>query len=413
MLLSKRTTLKVTDEQSNVIGHMTYAARKLWNICNYERHNHKELGFEKYPDWYYQKSAHKENIWFKSLPSQSAQEVCKLLDKAWKSFYALLKTGGVENPKPPCFKKENIPVTYMQNGVKRTSDTQVRLAVPKALKQHMSQTYGIDINYLYLENKVFQGIDLIKQIKLYPPENGKVKAIVVYEVAEPDVLPDNGRYLSIDLGLHNTFTCYSSLGESFIIGRKLLSIMRYYDKEIAHYQGVSDSQQVAAGVKYPKPSKRVKRLYQRKKDSIKDYLHKCTRAIISYCESNDIHTLVIGDLTGIREDTDFGHITNQKFHAFSYAQIYLMLEYKCRLAGISFVKISEAYSSQCSPVTPEVSEEYATPNNRKNRGLYVLDKTVWNADSVGAYNILRLYSENKYKAPTDVLSSPYLLKVAV
>ena len=78
---------------------MCYAASKLWNVCNYERHHYKELGLEKYPDWYYQKKAHKENLWYKQLPSQTAQETCKQLDKAWKSFYVLKKTGGIKAPR--------------------------------------------------------------------------------------------------------------------------------------------------------------------------------------------------------------------------------------------------------------------------------------------------------------------------
>ena len=94
MLLSHRTSVKIRPEYSNIIGHMCYAASKLWNICNYERHHYKELGLEKYPDWYYQKKAHKGNLWYKQLPSQTAQETCKQLDKAWRSFYVLKKTGG-------------------------------------------------------------------------------------------------------------------------------------------------------------------------------------------------------------------------------------------------------------------------------------------------------------------------------
>ena len=60
MLLSHRTSLKICPEYSNIIGHMCYAASKLWNVCNYERHHYKELGLEKYPDWYYQKKHIKE-----------------------------------------------------------------------------------------------------------------------------------------------------------------------------------------------------------------------------------------------------------------------------------------------------------------------------------------------------------------
>jgi len=77
MLRSHKTSIKISQEYSNIIGHMCYAASKLWNICNYERHHYKELRLEKYPDWYYQKKAHKGNLWYKQLPSQTAQETCK------------------------------------------------------------------------------------------------------------------------------------------------------------------------------------------------------------------------------------------------------------------------------------------------------------------------------------------------
>ena len=53
MLLSKKTSIKVSQDYANVIGHMCYAASKLWNVCNYERQHYKEMGMEKYPDWYY------------------------------------------------------------------------------------------------------------------------------------------------------------------------------------------------------------------------------------------------------------------------------------------------------------------------------------------------------------------------
>ena len=132
MLLSKKTSIKVSREYANLIGHMQhpkvsreyanlighmcYAASKLWNVCNYESQHYKETGMEQYPDWYYQKKAHKEDLWYKQLPSQTAQEVCKLLDKAWKSFYALKRSGGIETPRPPRFKQESIPIPICRWG---------------------------------------------------------------------------------------------------------------------------------------------------------------------------------------------------------------------------------------------------------------------------------------------------------
>ena len=117
MLLSRRTVIKVDGIQSNILGHLCYAARKLWNVGNYEKRNYKDLGFEEYPDWYDQKKRLKAEFWYKNLPSQTAQEVLKELEGAWKSFFALKKTGGVKNPQPPRFKKDKSCITYMQNGI--------------------------------------------------------------------------------------------------------------------------------------------------------------------------------------------------------------------------------------------------------------------------------------------------------
>ena len=61
-------------------------------------------------------------------------------------------------------------------------------------------------------------MDQIKQLRIYPPEKGNCKIIVVYEVPDQEELPQNGHELSIDPGLHNLMTCYDSgNGKTFII----------------------------------------------------------------------------------------------------------------------------------------------------------------------------------------------------
>lgn len=414
MLLSKETAVRVTGIQSNIISHLGYAAYKLWNVCNYERNQYDPLSGNPYPDWYYQKSAHKDDLWYKSLPSQTAQEICKQLDKSWKSFYALLKSGGIENPNPPRYKHEPIPVTYMQNGIKRLSDTVLRLSLPKALKQHLAKRYDIHEDYLIIENGIFADMDVIKQVKLYMPEEGIIRMIAVYEVPDVMLHPDNGHYLSVDPGVHNLLTCYDSDGSSFIIGRQYLSIARKYDKEIARVQTQWANQQVKRGVRYPKPSKHVLSLYRKKQNSVKDYLHKVTHGIVSYCQEHEIHTVVMGDITGIRSGKDNGDRINQELHALPYRKITQMLQYKLAMQGIRLISVKEAYSSQCSPLSPAVSREYAEPKKRIKRGLYTDGGMFWNADCVGAYNILRLYliKNGKPVPKPSGLSNPYVLKVA-
>ena len=418
MLLSHRTKISLNNDYSNIIGHMCYAAYKLWNVGNYERLNYKELGLSEYPDWYYQKKYHKDDMWYKQLPSQTAQEVLKLLDKSWKSFYVLQKTHGIENPRPPRFKQAPIVITYMQNAIvhEKGSDV-VRLSLPKQLKIFMSETYGISDNYIYLKNKVFKDTDTIKQIKIYPPEGDKCDIIVVYEVEDIMPIPDNGRYLSIDLGLHNLMTCYDSTnGDTFIVGRKYLSICNYFNKEIARVQSQWSSLQSGKGIKYPKSSKHIQQIHKKKNNSINDYLHKVTRYIVSYCVENHINTVVIGDITNIRKDNDLGNVTNQKLHSLPFAKIYMMLQYKLKMKGIILIKQNEAYTSQTSPLSREVSKESAQKSNRIKRGLYKDGDKSWNADCVGAYNILKLHLSAKkinVELNPNEVKNPFVAKVAV
>ena len=80
-------------------------------------------------------------------------------------------------------------------------------------------------------------MDQIKQLRIYPPEKGECKVIVVYEISEREELSQNGHYLSVDLGLHNLMTCYDSgNGNTFILGRRYLALERYFHKEIARVQ---------------------------------------------------------------------------------------------------------------------------------------------------------------------------------
>ena len=71
----------------------------------------------------------------------------------------------------------------MQNGIQHEKGSfNVRLSLPKKLKEYMAHTYDIRAAYLYLKNPVFSNMDIIKQIKIYPPANdGTSRILVIYE----------------------------------------------------------------------------------------------------------------------------------------------------------------------------------------------------------------------------------------
>lgn len=420
MLLTKKFFYKPTPDELLVLNSFAYASAKLWNIGNYEKKNYKDLKFESFPDWYDQKKRLKTEFWYKNLPSQTAQQVLKDLQEGWSSFFKLKETGGIENPQPPRFKKKKSlhNFTFLNNGFKVLPGNVLQLSVPKQLKAYLKEEFSLKLTYLVLKCEDLSTLPgKIKIVEFIPQKDYKYELCVVYEIEDQPLKEDNHHYLSIDMGLSNLFTCYDNEGSSFIVsGAKFLEISHYYHKKIAYYQSISDAQQSAQGVKYPKKSKRVLKLYEREQKRLNHYFHSATKLIVDYCVQHHISKVIIGDIKGIRKNKNLGKLTNQKFHSLPYNRIYQLLTYKLARHGIELIKQKEAYSSQVSPFAPEVSKKYATPEKRRKRGLYIDKRTLFNADSVGAFNIMRLYRQQlkkDFSIPLKGLSSPHKIKVAM
>ncbi|MBE6133634.1 MAG: transposase, partial [Erysipelotrichaceae bacterium] len=49
MLLTYQFELRVNETMSIILGHLSYAAGKLFNVGNYERKQYKSLGFTSIP----------------------------------------------------------------------------------------------------------------------------------------------------------------------------------------------------------------------------------------------------------------------------------------------------------------------------------------------------------------------------
>ena len=78
-------------------------------------------------------------------------------------------------------------------------------------------------------------------------------------------------------------------------------------------------------------SRHLLKLYEKKKNSIRDYLHEPTCHIVEYCKKEEIYTVVIGDITSIRKKkiADIRQTRNcMGFHMHRFI-ICLIINYLC------------------------------------------------------------------------------------
>ncbi len=120
---------------------------------------------DEYPDWYYQKKAHKDDLWYSICHHRLHRKYANFLIRRGNLFLSAAENTWCYKSKPSRFKQGNIAITYMQNGIVHSEgDSTVRLTLSKQLKQFMSGQYDITNNFLYLKNKIFKDTDVIKQI---------------------------------------------------------------------------------------------------------------------------------------------------------------------------------------------------------------------------------------------------------
>lgn len=306
---------------------------------------------------------------FQSLDSHCGQEIIKLVDKGFRSFFTLIckkKQGDYqERCLIPKYKDKNeyCPLIFPQfpkikNGV---------IKVPKSKMTFKTK------------------VENVKQFRFINKGNHIVLE-VLYEVEEPALLEDNGRYAAIDLGIDNLCSVASNCCNSFIInGKPVKSINQHYNKRKAKLQ------RRVKKCQNKNKSKRITRLTEKRNRKVKDYFHKTSRFIVNQLVSNQINTLIVGYNKGWKQEVNIGKRNNQKFVGIPFNTLLDMLHYKCNLVGISMIITEESYTSKCSFIdNEEIKKKESYLGKRTKRGLYKSkDGRLINADINGSFNIMR------------------------
>ena len=320
---------------------------------------------------------------YRQMPTaQSAQQTLRLLEKDWKSFFTAVKDWSshkekyLGRPKLPKYKPKNgkhILILTNQN-VKLKKDV---LCFPKSF-----DGFTVKPRFVGLDHFVsFQQVRFIPGFKSFTVE-------LVYNMEVPDTpLEENGRYLSVDIGLDNLATVVNNAGLQpvRVNGKGLKSINKYYNKQISHYR------EIAKRMNDKDYTKRMDALTRKRNHKMEDYMHKASRYLIDYARSNRFHTIVIGNNKEWKQNASMSKKVNQSFVGIPHMKFIEMIRYKAQNAGLNVILTEESYTSGTSFLDEEepVKANY-NKSRRVKRGLFVSDKGIRiTADVNGAYQIMK------------------------
>lgn len=387
-------------------------AHKLYNAALYQVRQHffkysskkkKYLTYNKLDTIFKTKRNNKENMLYASFPYvQSAQQTLREVITNWKAWFSASKA-------------------YQVNPAKFTGKPKM----PKYLRKNTSR----HIFYVTNQNaKIKDGYLVIKKLNLklklandqiakigtitFKPVYKGYKVIVPYKLNKNiDYKPDNGKYIGIDPGVDNAFTCVSNTGVQPLIinGKPLKSVNQYYNKRRAYLKSKQAHCHQLETIIYTKQglksiyaeTKQLKRLTNWRNTKIKEFAHKASKRIINYALSCGANTIIIGKSSLWKQNANLSKKNNQNFIGIPHAVMIQMVKYKANLAGITVITTNESYTSQTSALDHEKPcwnngnksrqlQGKSPVKRRIKRGLFKTNQGLLiNADVNGALQIIK------------------------
>lgn len=193
----------------------------------------------------------------------------------------------------------------------------------------------------------------------------------------------DGQVAGVDLGEVNIATVVTAAGDALVVsGRVLRSVKRLRNKRHAALTSLISRCQPG--------SKRHRKLMKSKaKASAKmyrqqrDILHKASRQVVAFCQTNDVKEIAIGDVRDVQEAVDLGKNSNQKVSQWAHGQFVNYVAYKSAEYGMQTGYIPEDYSTRTCSCCGQVAN--SAPRGR----VYVCPGcgAVIHRDANGASNI--------------------------
>ncbi len=396
MQLVEKHVIDRNDPRFAIIDDAAFKSKNLYNAALYMVR--QAFIFEsKYLNYNEMDKCMKAHEAYKALPAKVSQQVLKLLDKNWISFFEALKAYREDpskftgRPKLPKYKHKTEGRNLLVYTMQAISGGQT--GGKKTLQRGIIKPSGLPIE-VQTKQKHIDQVRIIPRMGFYVIE-------VVYkkEVKPAEVNP--AYYAGIDMGMNNLVALTSNKPgfESAIVnGRPVKSINQFYNKRKAELQKQHGT---------TKNTKRIEHMTNKRNRRIDQYMHTASKQIIDLLVKEGIGVLCIGKNDGWKQEANMGTRTNQNFVQIPHARLIAMLTYKAELVGITVKLTEESYTSKASlldldPLPVRMNDDetkYIFSGKRIKRGLYrTADGRLINADINGSGNIIRKVAPDAFES---------------
>ena len=380
LIRTEQIQIKGTDELSS----LCHLSKNLWNEANYLIRQEFFIN----GNWirYNTLAATlKTSENYKNLNAQTGQQILKVLDRSWKSFFKAIKEWS-KNP-DKFMGRPKLPNYKPKDGEALLIFTNQQVTI----KDHiLSFTKKLP---LIIKTRLPDNTNL-REVRIIPKGLNYICEIIYKKQSEEGEINkrwyarihNENRVIGIDLGLRNVVTIANNIGEIPIVikGGILKSMNQYYNKEKAQLQSIYDKQGIKFGT-------RMSQLNSKRNHKIRDTMHKISRYTIDYCLEKNIGTIVIGKNDNWKQEANMGKKNNQNFVQIPHYKLIQMLQYKAETEGITVKLQQESHTSKCSFLDSEpISHQEPYKGVRFTRGLFrSANGTILNSDVIGAYNMIR------------------------
>ncbi len=321
-----------------------------------------------------------------AIPRKVSNQVWKQVTGSWSSWLKGLK------------KYKQSPSDFMGKPKMPNYNTSLNSVV---YEKGALGTRGLPTNHIRLsQTHIVLDISMIKgdvvEARITPRKNQFIIRVTYTEKMKQTPL-NYDKIAGMDLGLNNLIAVATNQADSphiLVNGRGLKSINQYGNKQVAKRRS-----QLAKGIR---SSLFIRRLHDKRKQKVDDYLHKASRKVVDWLVENDIGTLIIGKNKHWKTAIKIGKRNNQNFVQIPHARLINLIQYKFEQENGIVIVHEESYTSKASALDLDPLRTYRKKGKkpcfsgrRIKRGLYKTFKGLLiNADINGALNIIRKVAKN-------------------